>query len=278
MNIATRHNIQVAVLIVCAVMLSCRAEGRTLPSGFDKYNVILERMPFGSVPEEVKVLPAPQPAVQKPKGESWVKDYRLIAITESSRGVRVGLSNIKRKPILSFFLFEGETDDDVTLVKADYDAEKALLSRGAEQYWISMTGLTEEHRSPAPPPGQREDLTNVQNLIARRAKFGGGRGQREPFAVMSKEEYNRRRAEGTIPPPVAARSVLRSQDPQYLKLTSEEKHQKLRAYNLDLIRSGGNHGVPLPIQLTPEEDAQLVAEGVLAPQSRKHGLKLLIFC
>jgi hypothetical protein len=35
---------------------------------------------------------------------------------------------------------------------------------------------------------------------------------------------------------------------------------------MDLIRSRGEKGPPLPIPLTPEMDQQLVQEGVLAPQ------------
>jgi hypothetical protein len=41
--------------------------------------------------------------------------------------------------------------------------------------------------------------------------------------------------------------------------------KKLREYNLELIKAKGAKGPPLPIQLTPEEDDQLVKEGVLPP-------------
>ncbi|MFC1497714.1 hypothetical protein ACFLS1_04455 [Verrucomicrobiota bacterium] len=47
------------------------------------------------------------------------------------------------------------------------------------------------------------------------------------------------------------------------KLKGEELDQHLRKYNLQLIRKG--EAPALPIQLTPEEDAQLVKEGVLPP-------------
>jgi len=35
--------------------------------------------------------------------------------------------------------------------------------------------------------------------------------------------------------------------------------------NMELIRAQGSKGPPLPLQLTPEDDAQLVSEGVLPP-------------
>jgi hypothetical protein len=47
------------------------------------------------------------------------------------------------------------------------------------------------------------------------------------------------------------------------KLSSVELQRKLQEYQMNLIRSGGQLGPPLPMQLTPEMDAQLVNEGVL---------------
>lgn len=48
-------------------------------------------------------------------------------------------------------------------------------------------------------------------------------------------------------------------------LTGEEQRKFLEQYQMDIIRAGGAKGPPLPIQLTPEMDAQLVKEGVLPP-------------
>jgi hypothetical protein len=45
-------------------------------------------------------------------------------------------------------------------------------------------------------------------------------------------------------------------------LSGKEYDDHIRQYNLEQIRKGG---IPLPIALTPEEDAQLVQEGVLPP-------------
>jgi hypothetical protein len=43
-----------------------------------------------------------------------------------------------------------------------------------------------------------------------------------------------------------------------------QKH--LQEYQMDLIRSGGAKGPPLPLPLTPEMDQKLVDEGVLPAQ------------
>ena len=48
------------------------------------------------------------------------------------------------------------------------------------------------------------------------------------------------------------------------QLTQDQVTQKLREYNINLIRQGKDPTDP--ITLTPEEDAQLVKEGVLPVQ------------
>jgi hypothetical protein len=49
-------------------------------------------------------------------------------------------------------------------------------------------------------------------------------------------------------------------------LTGEALQNHLEQYQMDLIRAGGEKGPPLPMELTPEMDDQLVKEGVLPPQ------------
>lgn len=38
----------------------------------------------------------------------------------------------------NYFLFEGDSEDGIELVKADYDGEKAMLRKGAEEVWMDM--------------------------------------------------------------------------------------------------------------------------------------------
>jgi hypothetical protein len=76
-------------------------------------------------------------------------------------------------------------------------------------------------------------------------------GRRVPTSY--RELLEKRRAERQRKP------VTRPLGP---KLTGEKLQERLREYNMDLIRKGD---LPLPIKLTPEEDAQLVKEGVLPP-------------
>ena len=56
------------------------------------------------------------------------------------------------------------------------------------------------------------------------------------------------------------------QKPIEPKYTGEELTEHLYNYQMEVIRQGLP---PLPIPLTPEQDAQLVAEGYLPPEPDK---------
>ena len=58
------------------------------------------------------------------------------------------------------------------------------------------------------------------------------------------------------------REALQTRQVEPPKMSQDDLEKHLREYNLEAIRKG----LPaLPIQLTPEEDDQLVKEGVLPP-------------
>ena len=75
-----------------------------------------------------------------------------------------------------------------------------------------------------------------------------------------------------LPAPVsasdmAARAKGKTASPTLMPpgMTQGEMEDYFKEYQMELIRAGGASGPALPIPLTPEMDAQLVEEGVLAP-------------
>lgn len=195
--------------------------------GFERYQVILERMPFGVPPPEPV---APRPAVVTTPQQSFARTIRLSAIYEIADGdIRVGLIDSSNQNE-SFFLSVGESHRDIELVSASFEEEEAVLRRGSEMAIIKLAD------------GQIEAITQQQHqerVAARQSSYEERRRAR-------REEMERRRAE---PPP----------EP---RLTGEELEQHLREYQMEVIRQGLP---PLPIPLTPEMDAQLVEEGILEP-------------
>lgn len=190
---------------------------------FDRYAVIVTRMPFGDEAAAAAAAAAAMVANQ-PVQESFTKNMRLCAITRdhSNGKLQVGLLNVITKK--NYFLYEGDSEDGIEVVKADYDNDKALVRKGAEETWMDMNTV----------------VASVPSVVT----HGPGGGMRI--------------APQTPPSPPAA-------PPKSAFNTPEELAQHLKDYQMDLIRAGGEKGPPLPMELTPEMDAKLVEEGVLAP-------------
>jgi len=223
-----------AGVVLMAVGVGAAAE----QADFSRYQVILDRKPFGD--ESAR---AAQALTIEQLQTSFIKDLRLCAVYENpDEGIRVGLVSIKTNPPSSFILgIDESTDDGITLVNADYDAGRALLRKGAEEYWISMGN------DPAVAPGGG----GAPTVFGAGVSAPGTAGDRR----VSYAERLRQRREALRAPPV---------EPP--KLSGEELTKHLQQYQMDLIRAGGQKGPPLPLQLTPEMDEQLVKEGVLPPQ------------
>lgn len=193
---------------------------------FDRYQFILDRKPFGDAPVEVV------PVVTIPPEQSFARTIRMSALIEQDDGsIRVGLIDAAQNN-LSFFLSEGESANGVDLVSADYENEEAVLRKGEEMVVLKLASGEIQPLSPQ----QQQD------------RMSAPRPQRL--------SYNERRAQRLQ----AARQS--SEAPPQPKYTGEELEKHLKEYQMEVIRQGLP---PLPIPLTPEQDAQLVQEGVLPP-------------
>lgn len=206
---------------------------------FQRYQVILDRKPFGEPPAPPRPLSTSNIRVVPPP-PSFTKELRMCGITDSDDfGIRVGIVNIRTHR--SYFFRIGEVQDDVELVDADFEEEAALLRKGDEDTWIYLDGRTglsgttatlasPQSRPPAdlPPP------------------------KRESYA----ERLRRRRA-----------AAVRHRKVAPPKLSGDELKRHLQEYQMEVIRKGMP---PLPIPLTREMDDQLVAEGVLPPAEEEN--------
>ena len=204
---------------------------------FDRYQVILSRMPFGA---EAAAQPAGAPGSQPvAPAESFAKNLKMCAVTRNlnSGRLQVGLvDNVSKK---NYFLTVGEEEDGISVADADYEGERALLRKGDEQVWIGMNDA-----SSAPVATGMADAPGRNPTV--RGTAGGSPPMRRVIG----------RREAVTPPPPPPQSMLKG----------EELAKHLEKYQMDLIRAGGEKGPPLPMELTPEMDAQLVSEGVLPPQ------------
>lgn len=203
----------------------------------------MDRQPFGEAPEADPVNVAPP----KPSGPSYADALRVVAMTISGGDIRVGLVDSNPKPPKTYFLFVGDEQNGIRVVDADYEAETVVVEKDGDQRTLRMGAGGGSGRSGRVGPGP--------GMIASRPSAGNksgsaigvrpsGRAARITEARRLRMEERKRRAEKV---PELTGAVL-------------EKH--LEEYNMQAIREGMP---PLPIPLTPEQDAQLVREGVLPP-------------
>jgi len=110
---------------VILALFSLALSAIAVEEGFQRYQIIIDKRPFGEEPPE-----APGPK-QIPLNQSFAKDLRLSMVYEGPGGdVRVGVVNNALKK--DYTLKIGEIADGIELVEADVLADEALLRKGNE--------------------------------------------------------------------------------------------------------------------------------------------------
>ncbi len=210
-------------VLALGLLLPVAAPASSFP--FDRYEVILTRMPFGEPPPPP--APAPPPAI--PPEQSFARAMRLsMLVKEDDGSITVGIFD--QQANTGMRLRVGESDNGIEVVSADYEKEEAVLRKGQEVAVITFSTSAPQNTPAATPPVNRPTNRTSRN-------------------------WGRR---GNEPPRDAAPA-----EPPAPRLTGEELQKHLEEYKMQAIRQGLP---PLPIPLTPEQDDQLVREGVLPPQ------------
>ncbi|MEN8255738.1 MAG: hypothetical protein ABFR33_09755 [Verrucomicrobiota bacterium] len=197
----------------------------------ERYDVILDRSPFGSDPL-LDVNPEQKAAAA---AAAAAKELRLCFLLESESGeIRAGFQNLKAKAgdPKSIILMVGESFMGMKLLEIDLAGSQATLESRGEPVVFELSKAPAPAKAPAkkaPPP---------------KRKFGGGFRRREP------------------PKQPPARPPEPQLSPEEQQRRREEVRANLQDYQMEVIRSGMP---PLPIPLTQEMDDQLVSEGVLPP-------------
>ncbi|MBT3295703.1 MAG: hypothetical protein HN919_06255 [Verrucomicrobia bacterium] len=213
---------------------------------FDRYQSILDRQPFGEIKADVAPTPRPGPVLPP-----FTKDIKMCAILEDDSGIQVGFVNVAIKPPKSYFLYVGGSEDEITLVRADYSREMALLEKGGDEQWISMAG-----------PVDMAATMGDKATVAARAIIGAARVSKPLSASASRAKSRAAKTASYAERLRLRREAMKARAASKPKLDGEELKKHLESYQMDLIRKG----MPaLPMPLTDEMDAQLVSEGVLPP-------------
>lgn len=217
-----RTNILSAVVVLFAFAAQAQDEG------FGRYQVILDRKPFGDLPpvSENTAPPGPPPV-------SFAQSLRLSMIIEVDDGTKkIGFIDTRTgKP---YTMGQGESQDGIEVVSADFEAEEVVLRQGSEMALMKLQS------------GEVKSITG-QNMPS--ASSPPAMAPQSSTVAPSYAERRRLRQMEQQPPP-----------PEPPKYSGEELAKHLQEYQMEVIRQGLP---PLPIPLTPEQDAELVREGIL---------------
>jgi len=142
---------------VILILLLCAALYAEANEGFERYQLIIDKHPFGEEPPEAET-------VQISLSQSFAKNLRLSMLFEGPDGdIRVGVVDTASKE--SYILRMGEEEDGLELVEADLRASEALLRKGNEVALFKLES------------GEIEPLSKGQQA-ARRSSYAERRRER----------------------------------------------------------------------------------------------------
>ena len=291
----------IGLIFPVAACLAGNAGGGELPP-FSHYSVILDRKPFGDLSKPAAPEPVPQPdqaAIEQAKEEqALARQIDMVAVNRTPRGkIAVGFIDKGAKPPRNYYLNVGESSGGFTVVEADFTEETATIEKegvsislklgkgmipkkDAEDGTETATGASAQSTAPAAPAAQthppvtqsphhpfspqtRQPPTRpMRPGIVRRGTMGTGGATNAPGSYL--DTLRRRQANRAAQATQNAEEIakLREEVAKAAQTSKEEAAKRERAINLELISRGQE---PLsPIELTPEEDAELVRKGALA--------------
>lgn len=233
-------NVRLAIC-ACALLASARLSVSAAEYTLEHYKVIMDRAPFGSAPAADAQATAASAAA-----ELASRQYRLtMLVDEYGPGTCAGI--VDQQTQKSYVLFLGQPiPEGMELREVRMEAEEAVIRIGTETITLKISSGT--GAAPNAPGSLR-----TSGMSRTRPYPGRSLGPSTSSRITSLPAR-------TPPAPSPVAPVASPAPPSPPALQGQELEKHLREYNLQNIRNGGP---PLPIQLTPEEDEQLVKEGVL---------------
>jgi hypothetical protein len=139
---------------VILTLLGLTLSAVAVQEGFQRYQIIIDKRPFGEEPPE-----APGPT-QIPLNQSFAKDLRLTMLFEGPGGdIRAGIVNNALNK--NYILKVGQGEDNIELVEADIEKSEAMLKKGNE---VALFKLEEGK----PEPLTRQQQTSRTSSYAKR--------------------------------------------------------------------------------------------------------------
>lgn len=159
---------------MCALSVGAAFAARTFADDspyrlppFDRYQPILDRMPFGAAPAAAAQTPVDQAAAAteaevKAEQQALAKQISMSAVNVTPKGqTAIGFTDRSVNPPANYYLRVGESANGWTVKHADFDDELATLEKDGVEITLKLgEGLVEAPAAGAtPPPSPAPALT-----------------------------------------------------------------------------------------------------------------------
>jgi hypothetical protein len=148
------------------------ALGIASETGFDRYQPIVDRLPFGKEPPGEEV-------VQVSIDQSFARQLRLSMLFEGPDGdVRAGIVDTAGSK--SYILHPGESKDGVELVEADLQSSEAMLRKGNEMALLKLESGSAEPLSPSQQTSRQSSYAERRRALLKKIEERRKQTQEEP--------------------------------------------------------------------------------------------------
>jgi len=136
---------------IILILLSATLSGLAAEEGFKRYQLIIDKHPFGEEPPEAEV-------VQIPLNQSFARHLRLTMLEGSGDNVRAGIIDSKENK--NYLLRIGEIQGGLELIEADLSASEAMLRKGTEVALFKLESDTPEPLSKSQQASRRSSYAD----------------------------------------------------------------------------------------------------------------------
>jgi hypothetical protein len=155
--------------VIILILLTCVLSGFAAEEGFKRYQIIIDKHPFGEEPAEAVV-------VQIPFNQSFARNLRLTMLFEGPDGdVRAGIIDSAKKK--NYILNIGGIEDDLELIEVNLADSTATLRKGKE---MAQFSLKEDPKMVAGKPKPTRKLSSYSERMKQQRAAAAARKKAAP--------------------------------------------------------------------------------------------------
>ncbi len=146
--------------ITALILLSSSLLIPAAEEGFKRYQIIIDKHPFGEEPAEAET-------VQIPANQSFARHLRLSMLFEGPENdLRAGIVDRSKKK--NYILKIGEIQEGLELIEANLSRSEAMLRKGREMALLKLESGTPKAPSKNQAPSRKESYAERRRALLKK--------------------------------------------------------------------------------------------------------------